>query len=132
MAYQQARSFPKGCCRSTLHPLTSTTPLVKAWKLSDGTYVDSFVAHDEPVSAKDSADGTVKGRQVYGGPCDYEAATLYGGQLRHLNAGRRPTATMSADVEDDGRPVRGGGVVGGPAAATTLGRDSCRGGGGRW
>ncbi|KQK03433.2 hypothetical protein BRADI_2g07840v3 [Brachypodium distachyon] len=52
---------------------------VKAWKLSDGSCVDSFVAHDGPVNAMlvndadgcvftGSADGTVKmWRRVYGG-----------------------------------------------------------------
>ncbi|CAO2181513.1 unnamed protein product [Urochloa humidicola] len=52
---------------------------VKAWKLADGTCVDSFVAHDGPVHAMvvneadgcvftGSADGTVKmWRRVYGG-----------------------------------------------------------------
>ncbi|XP_066308066.1 protein JINGUBANG-like [Miscanthus floridulus] len=52
---------------------------VKAWRLSDGTCVDSFVAHDGPVNAMvvneadgcvftGSADGTVKmWRRVYGG-----------------------------------------------------------------
>ncbi|KAL6627123.1 hypothetical protein ACP70R_030849 [Stipagrostis hirtigluma subsp. patula] len=52
---------------------------VKAWKLSDGSCVDSFVAHDAPVNAMvvneadgcvftASADGTVKmWRRVYGG-----------------------------------------------------------------
>ncbi|KAJ1281850.1 hypothetical protein BS78_03G005500 [Paspalum vaginatum] len=52
---------------------------VKAWKLSDGACVDSFVAHDGPVNAMavneadgcvftGSADGTVKmWRRVYGG-----------------------------------------------------------------
>jgi WD40 repeat protein len=52
---------------------------VKAWKLADGTCVDSFVAHDGPVNAlvvneadgcvfTASADGTVKmWRRVYGG-----------------------------------------------------------------
>nr|CAB3475642.1 unnamed protein product [Digitaria exilis] len=52
---------------------------VKAWKLSDGSCVDSFVAHDGPVNAMvvndadgcvftASADGTVKmWRRVYGG-----------------------------------------------------------------
>jgi COMPASS component SWD3 len=52
---------------------------VKAWKLSDGTCVDSFLAHDGPVNAMlvneadgclftASADGTVKmWRRVYGG-----------------------------------------------------------------
>ncbi|VAH59325.1 protein JINGUBANG-like [Triticum urartu] len=52
---------------------------VKAWKLSDGSCVDSFVAHDGPINAMlvneadgciftGSADGTVKmWRRVYGG-----------------------------------------------------------------
>jgi len=71
---------------------------VKAWKLSDGTCVDSFVAHDGPIHAMvvseadgcvftASADATVKmWRRVYGGTAHALIIVLRSSELSPVNA----------------------------------------------
>jgi COMPASS component SWD3 len=71
---------------------------VKAWRLSDGSCVDSFVAHDGPVNAMavneadgciftGSADGTVKmWRRVYGGTAHALIIVLRSSELSPVNA----------------------------------------------